>query len=114
MVKTIRKIGRRVNFNSETKGVVLKGEDEIRKVFSEIKIMLNRIKKIQSKLKSSKIKIKERKNLIKEKRERAKKMVNLWNSLTGIDANNLKKEEFVKIINSQKNFINDLLGDYSN
>ena len=112
MVKVIRRVGRRVDFNSEVSGVVLKSGNEIKKEFSEIKKVVNRIKKIDLKLKNKKIRVIEKEELIDEKKENEKKMINLWNDLRRADLNGLKKEESTKIINSQKNFIDDLLEYY--
>lgn len=109
MIKTIRKPGRIVDFNSKPEQVMLKGSNEIKEKFSEIKTIVNRIKNIRSKLKKKKIRSMEEKKLIDEKKEKTRKMINLWNSLRRTDLNGLRKEELIKIINSQKNFIDDIL-----
>jgi len=112
MIKITRKPGRKVDFNSKTEQVVLKGKDGIKTGFSEIRKLVNRIKKIDSKLKNKKIKVIEKEELVDEKKENTRKMVDLWNSLKKADLNELRKEESTKIINSQKNFIDDLLKYY--
>ena len=112
MIKIIRKPGRRVDFDSKTEQVVLKGKDEIREGFSEIKKLVNRIKKIDSRLKNKRIKVIEKEKLIDEKKETTRKIIDLWNGLRKADLNELKKSESIKIINSQKNFIDDLLEYY--
>ena len=109
MIKIIRKPGRKVDFNSKTEQVVLKGKDGIRKGFSEIKKVVNRIKKIDSRLKNKKIKVIEKEKLVDEKKENTRKMIDLWNNLRRADLNELRKGESIKIINSQKKFIDDLL-----
>ena len=114
MIKIIRKPGRRVDFDSKTEQVVLKGSTEIKEVFSEIKTIVGRIKKIDSRLKNKKIRVIEKEKLIDEKKENTKKMIDLWNGLRRADLNGLRKEESIKIINSQKNFIDDLLEYYKN
>lgn len=112
MVKVIRKPGRRVDLDSKTEQIIFRGNDEIKEGFSEIRTMVREIKNIRSKLRYSKIKDAERKELVGEKKENMKKITGLWNSLSRIDLSELRKEESIKIVNSQKNFIDDLLEYY--
>lgn len=114
MVKVIRKPGRRVDLDSKTEQTIFKGNNEIKEGFSEIRTIVSRIKNIRSKLWNSKLKDAERKELVKEKKENIKKMISLWNSLSRIDLSELRKEESIKVVNSQKNFIDDLLEHYKN
>lgn len=108
----IRRPGRRVDFNSKIGQIVLKGSEEIKEGFSEIKTTVNRIKKIDLKLKNKKIKVIEKEKLIDEKKENTRKIMDLWNGLRRADLNELRKDESTKVINSQKNFIDDLLEYY--
>lgn len=108
MVKVVRKIGRRVDFNSETKEISFE-KSEIKENFLEIKREINKIEKIRLKLKKPKIKPTERKKLTNEEKENRKKITDLWTDLSRINLKELKKEESLKLINSQKNFINDIL-----
>lgn len=112
MVKVIRKPGRRVDLDSKTEQIIFRGNDEIKEGFSEIRTMVREIKNIRSKLRYSKIKDTERKELVGGKKENMKKITGLWNSLSRIDLSELRKEESIKIVNSQKNFIDDLLDYY--
>lgn len=112
MVKVIRRSGRRVDLDSKTEQIIFRGNDEIKEGFSEIRTIVCEIKNIRSKLRYSKLKDAERKELVKEKKENIKKMVSLWNSLSRIDLSELRKEESIKIVNSQKKFIDDLLEYY--
>ncbi len=112
MIKIVRKPGRKVDFDSKKEPVVLKGKSAIKKEFSEIKRLVTKIKKINSRLKNKKIKVIEKEKLIDEKKENTREMIELWNNLRRADLNVLGKGESIKIINSQKNFIDDLLEHY--
>ena len=97
---------------AKTEQIIFKGNDEIKEGFSEIRTIVREIKNIRSKLWGARLKDSERKELVKEKKENIKKMTSLWNSLSRTDLSELRKEESIKIVNSQKNFIDDLLEYY--
>lgn len=108
MVKINRRPGRRVNFGSKIEKPVLKEEEEIKEKFLEIKQVEKKLIEIQSKNSQ------EREERIGQKEIELKKILDLWDDLDRIDLNTLEKKNLIKIINSQKNFIQDFLEHYIN
>jgi len=108
MVKINRRPGRRVNFDSKIEKPVLKEEEEIKEKFLEIKQVEKKLIEIQSKNNQ------EREERITQKEIELKKILDLWDDLNRIDLNILEKKNLIKIINSQKNFIQDFLEHYIN
>jgi hypothetical protein len=109
MVKINRRPGRRVNFDSKIiEKPVLKEEEEIKEKFLEIKQVEKKLIEIQSKNNH------EREERITQKEIELKKILDLWDDLNRIDLNILEKNNLIKIINSQKNFIQDFLKHYIN
>ena len=108
MVKVVRKIGKKIDFDSvKSKSLVIDEErSEIRETFSEIKKSEEALSKIQ-KIQAKGILGKEKR--INQKQVELKRMINLWKDLNKINLEELRKSEIISVVNSQKKFIKDLL-----
>ena len=111
MVKVVRKIGKKIDFDSvKSKSLVIDEErSEIRETFSEIKKSEEALSKIQ-KIQAKGILGKEKR--INQKQVELKRMINLWKDLNKINLEELRKSEIISVVNSQKKFIKDLLRHY--
>ena len=114
MIKTIRKQGERVDFNSsemkkpmldKKEREILKKEKIVNKKISDIENIGEVMKKAQTEINLG------AKNLIEREKE-VQKMANLWASLNNIKLNKLKKEDIKEMIKSQSGFIKELLEYY--
>jgi len=121
MIKIIRRPARNVNFDSpkieksesyREEKANEKKEKEIKNKFSEIKNSEKVIRHIQSKIEMQTENIPQREKALKQKKEELEKMASLWANISKINLDNLTREEFMKVINSQKGFIKHLLEHY--
>ena len=110
MIKIIRRTGKKANFNPIVKDLQFdKEEQKIKKKFSEIKKIENVLKEIQ---KNPAKGIIEKEKQIKQKQIELEKIANLWEDLSGINFEELGREEIINIMNSQGKLIKDLLKHY--
>ena len=123
MVKIIRKPAKNVDFNLSKFGkselykkeeTIEEKEREIKQKFLEIKNSEKLIRKIQSRMEMRAENIIQREKILKEKKTELQKMVSLWADFNKINLNNLTRDEFMRIVHSQKGFISDLLEHYIN
>lgn len=115
MVRLIRRPGKKVDFREDVIGGAMdKKENEIKKKFSEIKKTGETIRRIQSGSDIQTEGVLENERKISQKQVELQRMASLWEDLNNIDLSDLGREEIMKILNSQKSFIKDLLENYIN